>query len=333
MRKLLLLAALPLISPSLLAQTGPTLKTNSNVGIFVADQNETLVRAKKAGFNIEQPLNLQVNTRTGVTASSQISLRDTNGFLVVTVAARGAVDSQNPKARASFGSTTSLIAQGLHQGPTSVLLNIPLPKGSQGLLRVRYSGTLVGGARAMARVDIGNDRSFEFSQAAGKQVQKDFPVKAGARGIQVLMETNESGQVQGKGKASYETGLVVIFIPRPGCNFISYGKSCGAVLSGETKPTPGGPIVFLNLSKAPKSSPLGLILGIQKRSLKIPGSSCMVLTKPVIFLPFFTNQQGSAKMVLGGGPVKPFTFLAQALVLDRGTFQFSTSNGLEAICR
>ena len=315
------------------AQTGPTLKTHSNVGIFISDQNGALLQTTKAGTPIKDPLNQQVNTRTGVTASSQISLRVTNGFSVVTVSDRGAVDSKNPKARAAFGTTASLQTGGLRQGPTSVLLTIPLLQGSRGTLRVRYSGKLLGTASARARVDIGNDASYEFSQIAGKEVQKDFPVQAGPKGILVRIETNASGHVNGVGAASYEAGLVVIFIPKPGCTFTSYGKSCGPVLKGETISTPGGPIVFLNLSKAAKSSPVGLLLGIQKANLRIPGTACLVLTQPVVFFPFHTNQQGTAKMVVGGGPNEPFRFLAQVLVLDRRTLQFTSSNGLEAVCR
>jgi hypothetical protein len=100
-----------------------------------------------------------------------------------------------------------------------------------------------------------------------------------------------------------------------------------------TKSTPGGPIVFLDLSNAAKSSPVGLLLGIRKTNLRIPGTNCLVLNHPILFFAFHTNQQGTARMVLGGGPIEPFHFLAQALVLDRRTLQFTSTNGLEAVCR
>jgi len=172
-----------------------------------------------------------------------------------------------------------------------------------------------------ALVDIGNDGKVEFQANAGKEIQKDFQAVAGPKGMTIKISSDSGASLQGKGTSSYENGLVVMWIPEPSCTYTSYGQGCGPILTGSAKATPGGAIIFLKLTKAPKASPLGLFLGDRAISRKIPGTSCTFLVNPVVFLPYFTNSLGEATMVPGATPFTPISFYAQAIILERTTFK------------
>ncbi|MFQ5506907.1 MAG: hypothetical protein ACE5F1_19215, partial [Planctomycetota bacterium] len=183
-------------------------------------------------------------------------------------------------------------------------------------------------------VDIANDNRIEFQQKAGAQVEKDFPATAGAGGFVVRIESDAGATAVGNNAtAGYEAGLSVIFIPSPGCSFTPYGTSCGPVLAGRTVSTPGGPIVILELSKAPPGSLVGAIIGTKARNTRIPGTNCFLLAELVLWFGFSTNQSGNATQVLGAGPPEPFRFYAQNLILDRATLAISSSNGLLGDCK
>ncbi len=320
------------LSSAALSQ-GAVLRTHSNVGIFTGDAKSLLLRSTKANTVVKDPLNQQVNTVTGVSASSQISLRSTNGFHVVTVADRGAADVQNPAGAATFGTTSSSDPKNIKQGPTSVLLSVSAPVGAKSKIRIRYSGKLAGKAFAKGFVDIGNDNKVEFQQSAGSLVEKEFIAVAGPSGLQIRIGTDAGASFRGKQLASYESGLIVIVMPQPSCTYTSYGTSCGAKLSGSSISTPGGALIIHDVSAAPPASPGGVFLGAKKTALKIPGTACSLYTQPILFMPFFVSGTGKAHIVLGAGPVEPFTFYSQVIVLGRTSFKLSASNGLEAVCK
>ncbi len=329
---------IPLLSTAVLfagllpAQT-PYLQADSSLGVFAKDPKNLAHQSTKTGTKILSALNLQQNTVTGVRASSQFQIRDTDGFVVVTIADRGAATSQNPTAFTEAGTTATPKGTNPVQGANVVLLVLPVKAGSRGRVRVRYSGVLTGNGFGNALVDIGNDGRVEFRAKAGAEVQKDFRAVAGPKGVTIKISSSSGASLKGKGTSSYENGLVVMWIPEPSCSYTNYGKSCGPLLSGSAKATPGGAIVFLKLTKAPKASPVGLFLGARAVNRSIPGTACFLLVDPVIFFPFFTNSLGEATMVPGATPFTPISFYAQTIILDRVTLKVSSSQGLLGDCR
>ncbi len=331
MNRFPLLVAPWLVAP-LAAQT-PLLETLGPAGIYAKDPSMVVHQSVAKGTKIDPSLNLQGNTLTGVRASTQVQMRTTDGFVVVTIADRGAATSQNTKAVTEAGTTPTPKGSPPVRGANQFLLTLPLQQGAHGRVRVRYSGLLKGGATARAVVDIGNDGRIEFQANAGNQIVRDYRVLVGAGGLKIRIASDSGAKLTGAGLASYEVGLVVIWIPEPACTFKSYGANCGPTLAGSSIPTPGGPIVKLSLSNAPKASPVGVLIGARPRNVRIPGSTCYLLVDYVIFLPFFTTSNGTSLQVLGSPPSTPVSFYAQDLILDRVTLKLVASQGLFGDCR
>lgn len=322
-----------LLAPALSAQGSfPELRAHTNVGTFAGDGQSTVLQSAKAGTVIKDRLELSASISRTLNAISQIQITTGGNVVAVTMIDVGVATSSSPQGRAAVGTTQSTDPKHVVQGPHSFLLRIPATQGACGKVFVRYSGLADGNGRGIASIDVGNDGKVEFHQRAGKEVNREFASTAGAHGVEILITSDGAASVEGVGKSSYRTSLVLRYMPLPGCTFRSYGGTCGAVLTARTIPTPGGPILFLELKNAPKSSPVGLVFGTRAVREKLPGTDCLLLANIVAWEPFHTNEQGEIRQVFGG-PATAFFFYAQDLILDRSTSRILASNGLRGDCR
>jgi hypothetical protein len=333
---------LPLFLPVLLlcgttsaqTTTSAVLQTMTPAGVHVLDENGSQLHSVKAGTKIAPDLSLQASTPGGVSASSRAQVFGSGGLVIMTVTDRGSASVSTAKGKARFGNTASTDPKSVTPGPYAMRLDIPLPRGAAGKLRVRYSGKMSGNVQGVVTVDIGANGQIDFREkAAATVVEKNFTVRAGVSGLSVIIRTDSQGSIQGKGSASYDTNLVITYFPQSGCTFTPYGKTCGPLLAGSSIPTPGGPIVMLNLKNAPKSGPVWLALGFKTANISIPGITCPLIVDPLAVTVWNANQKGELKMVLGAGPTTPFEFRAQVFAQDRGTSKVSGSNGLRGACR
>ena len=315
------------------AQAAPTLSAHTNVGTFLVRDGAAVVDWRKAGTVVKDRLELSASVSATNNAVAQAQITVSQKTVVVSLVETAVANGSTAASRIAAGTTATSDPKKPAQGPHSFLLRIPAAKGSRGRVFVRYQGTLTGTGSAIASVDVGNDGRIEFLQQVGKQVDKAFPAVAGDRGFEVVLSSNASATAKGVQSSSYRASLVVRFMPQPGCTFTPYGASCnGPVLTGRAIPTPGSPVLFLELRNAPKSSPAGLVFGTRRTATPIVGSSCLLRTNIGAFVPWQTNQKGEARQVFNGLP-DPFTFFVQELVLDMSALELSATNGLYADCR
>lgn len=127
--------------------------------------------------------------------------------------------------------------------------------------------------------------------------------------------------------AGYE-GLIQIYVAplRRSCTISPYGVGCaGSGIFSASETLLGNVQLAAGPLFTPPNTPGLLLLGSKRISVPIPGTQCLLLTDPLIVIPFRTDASGSFRLVLSrSGPV---TFNVQsALLRTTGIASFLAMN-------
>ena len=171
--------------------------------------------------------------------------------------------------------------------PHSLLLTIPAPV--QGKLVAHYSGLSQGGAVAGIAVDVGDDGSVDWSATADAQYHVRELRLASTTALVVRVTT--AGVCPGPTPSRYQHIAEVYYHPSSTRTIDSYGRGCGPSLRvAEFADLRGLDVIADGLH--PQTTAV-LVLGAQPLQIPLPGSSCVLWTRPAATLPVATDAIGS----------------------------------------
>jgi hypothetical protein len=150
-----------------------------------------------------------------------------------------------------------------------------------------------------------------------------YPVTLDANGISISHASTLSGNVPLKYGGPTTATIDITF--QPDGLLEGYGTGCGPTLLGEHDAS--NRLVFSASGLTSNGANSGLIIGARKTNIPLPGASCLLLTDPVISLPWVVGANGTASF---GAPRPPGTFTAYAQAIDvpSSAGQLRSSNGV-----
>jgi hypothetical protein len=237
------------------------------------------------------------------------------------------------------GSATSA-AYGNH----SASVHFDVKENTEGTIKIVFHGSHRDGSKSDVSVDIDGDSKADFTAATsagrGTSSSKSFAVKAGKNGITVLVTTEGSASLPSSSRhSSYHASTSVYFRPKAGggttCSGTAYGAECGGKLAflGSSSWF-GMRTVTLELTNAAASSAGFLVIGVNKASVPLPGSSCKLLTDVKLFLPFRTDTNGKTRHIMRAPSSTKGALTCQDVILDFSKgLKITSSNGMEVICK
>lgn len=235
------------------------------------------------------------------------------------------------------GSSPSAAAAGATFGPHAVLATFSAAPGTVGRIVVSYrtSAANVAGTTG-ASVDIGNDGTAEFAQAAGAQWSS--PVTIGPSGQLVVRVANECRSA-GNGTATTVytwTELFVAFQPdlAANCTFTNYGQGCAGVQAAGTELVVGTTRTILVLATGCfPSSPAIVATGSQQLGLQLPGGCSLLCNAEGVALAAADAAGNASTTWTLPITVVGTTFVQFLPVVDvNGALQLRASNGVRIDC-
>ncbi len=118
--------------------------------------------------------------------------------------------------------------------------------------------------------------------------------------------------------------------PVPHCASRSYGSSCGPVLGGRITKSGSQNVLDLQFSNGGRLAAGLLVIGNREIGVPLPGTSCLLLTNPLIPVPFRTDGQGTARWTFRAAQGLSADIRLQAADLS-GTAPL-VSNAVQILC-
>lgn len=232
--------------------------------------------------------------------------------------------SESGTGRYFSSSTRAFSNTGLH----STLLTLKSAKPIKATLRASWTIRVLGtsGANASGSVDIGNNGSVEFG-GSRTAVTQDFPVTIDSAGLAIATTTRGSASANSSSRSvSYTSGLTIQILPPDTCLFFKHGAPCGPSLDAKNG---FGDAVTLNITGAANSGSGVIVFGLQRMTLSLPGTTCLLRVQPLVTFPISFSSSGTASLTGTIPPTRPFV-----LPMQVGSFgaTFGTSNALTIIC-
>lgn len=312
------------------AQATATLVTDTDVGVFAtAGNNPTVLKSAAKGTTITStPLSLSSQGRGTFAGMSVAILSRSSGIGSVRIAETARVDSRATNESSGTAATTD--PKLAKQAPHSFLLTLTGIRSSS--LDVTMVSTVAGGGKGSVQVDIGADGNVEYTQAADG---KAYRTSIKFTGTSVKVRITISGDASTAG-ASYSMNVSVSptpLNPNISCLLTRYGRSCPAVrLFGRDVPTSGNHVLNLQIQGAIPGKPIALALGATTAEIRLPGSSCILLTSPLVIVGMTADTAGKATTKLTFATSVQGTAYLQAVPYDPSSATFRSSNGLRVDC-
>lgn len=337
--KLIVAASLSLVAPVAAQTLNAELRAATNVGVFAKTSTATDYEFLKQDTLIAPSAKVQAMVM-GASATTAATLNPITGGIAVIVTEQGAAGGHDHQT-SSAGTSPSNDPRAFRPGPHSFLLRVLLRADAQAKVMIGFEGKVSStGAAAGVAVDIGDDNSVEFKQAAdGLSHHQNFTAKAGNRGLMIRITTNGLVEQKGMGMSSYSAALkVAVLADTSGggrCVFTSYGHGCGPELGGAELHSEKGTLVAFKTIHAHPNGIGAFVLGNQRAELQFAGTRCYLLVIPVLLLPHAVDEQGHSVQMFPL-PVRLEARIQTQDVLfyraDRG-FHVESTNGVELACK
>jgi hypothetical protein len=252
-------------------------------------------------------------------------LSQSNGVRSVRISEFGRVDAGPTRGSSGTTATTnpSLATRAAH----SFLVTLSGIRASS--LDVTMVSSVEGGGKGSVLVQIGADGGIEFRQTAdGNAYRASLPFT----GTSVTARVTISGHASSAGSAY---GVDVTVSPTPqtpntACLLTPYGHTCSNTrLVGRDVPANGYHVLGLQVSNAIPHWPVVLAIGATTAEIQLPGSSCFLLTAPLMYIVKVADSEGAAAVTLRFSLSSRGTAYLQAAPYARG---FKSSNGLRVDC-
>lgn len=314
-----------------LAAQGPSLATQTSVGVFARTGARAQIDAIAPLTVITGAVRIHA-TAEAATASLGVGPGATPDSFVLSA---GGTAGATTLVRGEAGTTTSSMNTVPTQGPVAFLLS---HRGPARRIRVAMGGDSTGGGMASLAVDVGDDGSVEFRQAVdGSPHAFDF-VLGGAGATSAKLVVNAHAVLAANSlRAGYQ--LDALFSSEaPGeqpCQFTAYGQGCdGLGLGGTDRIVGQTHAIELNVRGAFPNGPVVLMFGERPLDVLIPGYRCSLYVNPLVSLPIQADAQGNLDNTFFIGPgLAGLTFIqAAALRVDNRVLLLKTSNGARMDC-
>lgn len=235
------------------------------------------------------------------------------------------------------GSSSSAAAAGAQFGPHALLLSFANLPGTRGKLVFQFRANAGTHGTVGARLDLGNDGSFEAQLAA--TATREFPATIPQSGVLTVRVDNEC-RVSGSGNPneflSCWTELWVGFRPDrvASCTITSYGVGCGPSAQASDAVIGSNRVVTFLVTNAFPNEPCVAITGAHAVALPLPGG-CSILSSLEVATLLSADALGIAThnlvipaITIGTSHHQfvPVRLVGQDLVI-------ATTNGLRVDCR
>ncbi len=250
--------------------------------------------------------------------------------VIASVSAGLTIDSTTVRATITDSGAGRYVTSGTggssRNGPHSTLLTLFAPRPTAATLRITHSQQSDRGAFGTAAVDLGDDGSFEFQGSATPT--QDFAVTITPQGLLVSTTTSGSATATSTSRyVSYQSDLTIEVLPPDTCQFFSEGAACGPSLDGRNG---FDETIVLTATGATPGAQGVVLLGLQRTSSPLPGTSCLLLVRPVIAAPISFRSDGSFELALTLPPSRPLAIPSQVL---EARSPLASSNGVTIFCR
>lgn len=339
MRVMTTIAVVGLASGAAAQALSGSLETSTPYGNFVRQGTQLVFKSWPANktFGAGQDETIGAH-EVSAAADTIIGWRLHQGpVLTAGVSEQGFANGGSGRPPITAGSTSSTSSSNVRQEPHAVLLTIRATAGTRGRLESWVSGLALAGSSVVHELDVGNDRTIDLrvvATPAGTFASREWIVTIPRDGrLPIAMITDVKAAVAST-HTLWKTGFSVKFTPGPFCVFTDYGSSCGPRLTGQERIVGARREVTLAVTHAAALAPGVLAVGTQRLSLRIPGTSCFVLTNPLLVLPFGTDAHGNGAVTAGIPASFHFAANLQAFVLatSQGVIRITSSQGLEVDC-
>ncbi|MEE2888354.1 MAG: hypothetical protein VX951_13065 [Planctomycetota bacterium] len=303
MRFTSILSLLALTSAS--AAQSTTVTPISKMGVFAqlsGNQPRFSTLPNSASVTRSQPLAVLAEVTDGNAtvghARTKASLRLIENLPALRIYESGfitAIPTVKKRASGTCGAATTV---GTVAQPHAWLIQHSGTPGQRVRVHIRLRSNLSGASVATgnARVDVGNDSTFEFDRPLdGRRFLGNKAVTIGASGsLDVKVETAALLTSTGMSAASYAMTFDVSFEPVQGvvASFTPYGPICGADVYGISWTQSGKRVARLVVDNAaPNASAFGLF-GLSRIQIPLPSAICPLLNTADIIMPTRTDAVG-----------------------------------------
>lgn len=316
---------------SALAAQGPSLATQTSVGVFARAGARAQIDAIAPLTVITAAVRVNASVE-GAAASLGVGPGGPPDSFVLTA---GGTAGATAIVRGEAGTTTAPMNTVPSQGPVAFLLSY---RGPARRIRVAMGGDSTGGGMASLAVDVGDDGSVEFRQAVdGAPHGFDFLLGGDGATRAKLVVNAHAVPGTNSSRAAYQ--LDALFSSEaPGeqpCQFTNYGQGCdGLGLGGTDRIVGQTHNIELNVRGAFPNAPVILMFGERPLDVPIPGYRCSLYVNPLVSLPIQADAQGNLDNTFFVGPeLAGLIFIqAAALHVDNRVLLLRTSNGARMDC-